>query len=118
MKKSSPLYLLVLFSSKSNMNFSVAAYYEFISFFWTPYYLESNILVVLIFKAIADIFLLGSNVGSSWGISSIFGGSDNRSSAKDNFISKPFSDPVQNMDHAFSMIYLREVCVLKALSAV
>ncbi|CAN4107892.1 unnamed protein product [Withania somnifera] len=50
----------------------------------------------------------GSNVGSSWGISSIFGGSDNRPSLKDNFISKPFSDPVQNMDHVFSTIHLRE----------
>ncbi|CAN4111983.1 unnamed protein product [Withania somnifera] len=50
----------------------------------------------------------GSNVGSSWGISSIFGGSDNRPSAKDNSISKPFSDPVQNLDHSFSMIHLRE----------
>ncbi|XP_009590783.1 dynamin-related protein 3B [Nicotiana tabacum] len=50
----------------------------------------------------------GSNVGSSWGISSIFGGSDNRPSVKDNFISKPFGDPVQSMDHDFSMIYLRE----------
>ncbi|XP_047249405.1 dynamin-related protein 3A [Capsicum annuum] len=50
----------------------------------------------------------GSNVGSSWGISSIFGGSDNRPSVKDNSISKPFSDPVQSMDHAFSMIHLRE----------
>ncbi|KAK4378558.1 hypothetical protein RND71_000420 [Anisodus tanguticus] len=50
----------------------------------------------------------GSNVGSSWGISSIFGGSDNHPSVKDNFISKPLSDPVQSMNHAFSMIHLRE----------
>lgn len=61
---------------------------------------------------------LGSNVGSSWGISSIFGGSDNRASVKDNFINKPFSDTALSMDHAFSMIHLREVSVLKALSAV
>uniref|UniRef100_A0A3Q7ERJ6 Uncharacterized protein n=1 Tax=Solanum lycopersicum TaxID=4081 RepID=A0A3Q7ERJ6_SOLLC len=59
----------------------------------------------------------GSNVGSSWGISSIFGGSDNRASVKDNFINKPFSDTALSMDHAFSMIHLREVSVLKALSA-
>ncbi|KAK4340071.1 hypothetical protein RND71_041533 [Anisodus tanguticus] len=50
----------------------------------------------------------GSNVGSTWGISSIFGGSDNRPSVKDNFISKPLSDPVQSMNHAFSVIHLRE----------
>ncbi|XP_015062464.1 dynamin-related protein 3B-like [Solanum pennellii] len=50
----------------------------------------------------------GSNVGSSWGISSIFGGSDNRASVKDNFINKPFSDTALSMDHAFSMIHLRE----------
>lgn len=61
---------------------------------------------------------LGSNVGSSWGISSIFGGSDNRQSVKDNFISKPFSEPVQSMDHAFSMIHLKDVRILKALCAV
>ncbi|XP_060216199.1 dynamin-related protein 3A-like isoform X2 [Lycium barbarum] len=48
----------------------------------------------------------GSNVSSSWGISSIFGGSDSRTSVKDNSISKPFSEPVQSMNHTF--IHLRE----------
>ncbi|KAL3515468.1 hypothetical protein ACH5RR_022370 [Cinchona calisaya] len=48
-----------------------------------------------------------TSTGSSWGISSIFGGSDNRSSAKENF-TKPFNEPVQSMDHSFSMIHLRE----------
>ncbi|XP_075110856.1 dynamin-related protein 3A [Nicotiana tabacum] len=48
----------------------------------------------------------GSNVGSNWGISSIFGGSDSRTSVKDNSISKPYSEPVQSMNHAF--IHLRE----------
>ncbi|KAJ8560347.1 hypothetical protein K7X08_004405 [Anisodus acutangulus] len=48
----------------------------------------------------------GSNVSSSWGISSIFGGSDSRTSVKDNSISKPFIEPVQSMNHAF--IHLRE----------
>ncbi|KAG5577044.1 hypothetical protein H5410_057178 [Solanum commersonii] len=48
----------------------------------------------------------GSNVSSSWGISSIFGGSDSRTSVKDNPISKPFSEPIQSMNHAF--IHLRE----------
>ncbi|TMX03118.1 hypothetical protein EJD97_018113, partial [Solanum chilense] len=37
--------------------------------------------------------LSGSNVGSSWRISSIFGGSDNRPFIEDNFICKQFSDP-------------------------
>lgn len=62
----------------------------------------------------------GNNTSSSsWGISSIFGGSDNRST-KDNFISKPFNDPVHPFNdpiHSFndpafessiSMIQLRE----------
>lgn len=48
-----------------------------------------------------------TTTGSSWGISSIFGGSENRSSAKENF-NKPFNEPVQNMDRAFSMIHLSE----------
>ncbi|KAI3712335.1 hypothetical protein L1987_70887 [Smallanthus sonchifolius] len=45
---------------------------------------------------------------TSWGISSIFGGSDGRNSVKENPASKLFSEPVQAMDHAFSMIHLRE----------
>lgn len=50
----------------------------------------------------------GNVAGSSWGISSIFGGSDSRISVKDNTSTKPFSEPVQSMDHSFSMIHLRE----------
>ncbi|CAH9058179.1 unnamed protein product [Cuscuta europaea] len=46
---------------------------------------------------------------SSWGISSIFGGSDHhRTSVKESSTSKPFNDPVQSMEHAYSMIHLRE----------
>ncbi|XP_024959227.1 dynamin-related protein 3A-like isoform X2 [Cynara cardunculus var. scolymus] len=48
---------------------------------------------------------------TSWGISSIFGGSDNRNSNKENSINKPFSEPVHTMDHmdyASSMIHLKE----------
>lgn len=46
---------------------------------------------------------------SSWGISSIFGGSDNRvSAAKESTTNKPFSEPVQSMEHALAMIHLRE----------
>ncbi|KVH93397.1 Dynamin [Cynara cardunculus var. scolymus] len=44
----------------------------------------------------------------SWGISSIFGGSDSRTTVKENSTNKLFSEPVQAMDHAFSMIHLRE----------
>ncbi|KAK9287432.1 hypothetical protein L1049_015853 [Liquidambar formosana] len=49
----------------------------------------------------------GSTTGSSWGISSIFGGSDSRVSAKESSTSKTFNEPV-NMEHALSMIHLRE----------
>ncbi|KAI5661319.1 hypothetical protein M9H77_20642 [Catharanthus roseus] len=45
---------------------------------------------------------------STWGISSIFGGSDSRSSAKENMMSKPFNEPVQSIEQAYSMIHLRE----------
>ncbi|GFZ04892.1 dynamin-related protein 3A [Actinidia rufa] len=50
--------------------------------------------------------------GSSWGIPSIFGGSDSRVSIKENSTNKSFIEPVQNgecTEHAFSMIHLREV---------
>ncbi|XP_051144270.1 dynamin-related protein 3A-like isoform X2 [Andrographis paniculata] len=50
-----------------------------------------------------------SNTGSSWGISSIFGGHDGRTSVKENSTNnKPFSEPIQSMEPNFSMIYLRE----------
>ncbi|KAJ0773536.1 putative dynamin GTPase [Helianthus annuus] len=48
---------------------------------------------------------------TSWGISSIFGGSDSRMSTKDNSSNKPFSEPVSANDHfdySSSMIHLRE----------
>ncbi|KAI3755335.1 hypothetical protein L1987_55132 [Smallanthus sonchifolius] len=48
---------------------------------------------------------------TSWGISSIFGGSDSRMSTKDNSANKPFSEPVHTIDHmdySSSMIHLRE----------
>ncbi|KAJ0443061.1 putative dynamin central domain, PH-like domain superfamily, dynamin, GTPase region [Helianthus annuus] len=45
---------------------------------------------------------------TSWGISSIFGGSDGRNAVKENPANKLFSEPIQAMDHAFSMIHLRE----------
>ncbi|KAI7992558.1 Dynamin-related protein 3A [Camellia lanceoleosa] len=50
--------------------------------------------------------------GSSWGISSIFGGSDRRMSIKENSTHKSFiSEPVQSMEHAFCMIHLREEAI-------
>lgn len=51
----------------------------------------------------------GSTTGSSWGISSIFGGSDHRVAAKENLTSKPFNEPIQTIEPSFSMIHLREV---------
>ncbi|XVF44879.1 hypothetical protein PTKIN_Ptkin02bG0158800 [Pterospermum kingtungense] len=49
-----------------------------------------------------------STSGSIWGIPSIFGGSDNRSSVKESSTNKPLSEPVQNVEHALSMIHLKE----------
>ncbi|KAL0357005.1 UNVERIFIED_CONTAM: Dynamin-related protein 3A [Sesamum calycinum] len=49
-----------------------------------------------------------SNAGSSWGISSIFGGHDNRASVRENSISKSFNEPVQSMEQGSLMIHLRE----------
>ncbi|KAK1430297.1 hypothetical protein QVD17_12939 [Tagetes erecta] len=48
---------------------------------------------------------------TSWGISSIFGGSDSRMSTKDNSSNKHFNEPVHTNDHmdfSSSMIHLRE----------
>ncbi|XP_034681232.1 dynamin-related protein 3B isoform X1 [Vitis riparia] len=50
----------------------------------------------------------GSTTGSSWGISSIFGGSDNRVSAKEIPTNKTYSEPVQSIEHSISMIHLKE----------
>ncbi|KAL4363193.1 hypothetical protein GQ457_04G003490 [Hibiscus cannabinus] len=50
----------------------------------------------------------GNTSGSAWGISSIFGGNDNRSSAKEVLTNKPYTEPAQNIEHSFSMIHLRE----------
>ncbi|KAK4784250.1 hypothetical protein SAY86_018618 [Trapa natans] len=49
----------------------------------------------------------GTTSSSSWGISSIFGGSDSRSSTKEFSTSKPHSEPVQTIELA-SMIQLKE----------
>lgn len=55
------------------------------------------------------LVLSGSTSGLTWGISSIFGSSDNRSSVKESLTNKPYTEPAQNMEHAFSMIHLKEV---------
>ncbi|GAA0173603.1 membrane traffic protein [Lithospermum erythrorhizon] len=50
----------------------------------------------------------GASTSSSWGISSIFGGSDSRVAAIENPTSQPFTEPIPSMEHALSMIQLRE----------
>ncbi|XP_014518525.1 dynamin-related protein 3A [Vigna radiata var. radiata] len=50
----------------------------------------------------------GNTGGSSWGISSIFGGGDSRTTVKENMASKPHTEPIQNVEHSFSMINLRQ----------
>ncbi|XAR72414.1 hypothetical protein NMG60_11019040 [Bertholletia excelsa] len=50
-----------------------------------------------------------NTAGSTWGISSIFGGSDSRAPpVKENPTSKSVNGPVHSMEQAFSMIHLRE----------
>ncbi|OMO63477.1 hypothetical protein COLO4_32409 [Corchorus olitorius] len=51
---------------------------------------------------------LGSTSSSTWGISSIFGGSDNRSLVKESSTTKQYGEPVNNLEQSFSMIHLRE----------
>ncbi|CAA3026010.1 dynamin-related protein 3A-like isoform X2 [Olea europaea var. sylvestris] len=50
----------------------------------------------------------GNGTSATWRISSIFGGSDNRTSAKENSNIKPVSEPVQSMEHSVSLIHLCE----------
>ncbi|KAE8695277.1 hypothetical protein F3Y22_tig00110722pilonHSYRG00039 [Hibiscus syriacus] len=57
-------------------------------------------------KTLFLMFLCTS--GSTWGISSIFGGSDNRSSVKESSTNKQHSEPVHDMEQALFMIHLRE----------
>ncbi|KAL3724011.1 hypothetical protein ACJRO7_036089 [Eucalyptus globulus] len=56
----------------------------------------------------ADAEKVAPSGGSSWGISSIFGGNDSRTSAKESSTSKAYNEPAQNMELAMSMIHLRE----------
>ncbi|XP_074579116.1 dynamin-related protein 3B-like [Curcuma longa] len=50
----------------------------------------------------------GSMSGSIWGISSIFGASEDRTPAKESVINNSYDAPLQTWDHSFSMIQLRE----------
>ncbi|GMY38968.1 dynamin-related protein 3A-like [Fagus crenata] len=50
----------------------------------------------------------GNPSGSAWGISSIFGGGDNRIATKETLTNKSYSEPVHSMEQALSMIHLRE----------
>nr|POE45021.1 dynamin-related protein 3a [Quercus suber] len=50
----------------------------------------------------------GNPSGSTWGISSIFGGGDNRIAAKESFTNKSYIEPVHSMEQSLSMIHLRE----------
>ncbi|KAK1310672.1 Dynamin-related protein 3A [Acorus calamus] len=50
----------------------------------------------------------GGGTGTSWGISSIFGSSDNRSSIKENPTSKSHAEPIHSIDHSLSTIQLNE----------
>ncbi|ERN14352.1 hypothetical protein AMTRI_Chr13g90810 [Amborella trichopoda] len=50
----------------------------------------------------------GGTSGSSWGISSIFGGSESRASARENFTNKSYGEPAHNLENSFSMIQLKE----------
>ncbi|XP_022639220.1 dynamin-related protein 3A isoform X2 [Vigna radiata var. radiata] len=60
---------------------------------------------VLVASDVEKVVTSGSISGSSWGISSIFSGGDNRVSMKENTASK--QEPVHN-EQSFSMIHLRE----------
>lgn len=50
----------------------------------------------------------GSTSSSSWGISSIFGGSESRTTVKESSTTKTYNEPIHTVDQAFSMIHLSE----------
>ncbi|XP_027347747.1 dynamin-related protein 3A-like isoform X2 [Abrus precatorius] len=56
---------------------------------------------------VEKVVISGNTGGSSWGISSIFGGGDNRVSVKENTAGKPPAEPVHSVQ-SFSTIHLRE----------
>ncbi|GAB4838401.1 Dynamin- protein 3A [Ancistrocladus abbreviatus] len=50
----------------------------------------------------------GGSTNSSWGISSIFGVTDNRNSSKQSGSNVSYNEPPHTMEHAFLMIHLKE----------
>ncbi|CAI9781802.1 unnamed protein product [Fraxinus pennsylvanica] len=52
--------------------------------------------------------LSGNGASATWIISSIFGGSGNRTSVRENSNVEPVSEPVQSMEHSVSLIHLSE----------
>ncbi|KAK8624807.1 hypothetical protein V6N13_089693 [Hibiscus sabdariffa] len=60
--------------------------------------------------SVADVEKVPSSgaSGSTWGIPSIFGGSDNHSSVKESSTNKHYTEPIHDMKQALSMIHLRE----------
>eukprot|EP01018_Ginkgo_biloba_P007166 Gb_18285 [translate_table: standard] len=50
----------------------------------------------------------GNTSGGSWGISSIFGSGESRTSAKDSSVNKAYNEPAHNVGTMFSMIQLQE----------
>lgn len=77
---------------------------------WHLYFVFVQLTVFDVFGCLVFVFS-GAAGGSSWGISSIFGGGDNRVSVRENTNSKPHYDPVQSV-HLSSTIHLREVYIL------
>lgn len=62
-------------------------------------------------RLVADGDRLGSSgnaSGSSWGISSIFGGSESRAASREKAASKVQNGPIHTMEHSFGMIQLKE----------
>ncbi|CAA0807371.1 Dynamin-related protein 3A, partial [Striga hermonthica] len=70
--------------------------------------LKSRSIIGRQVNGVSEQVSISSTGGSSWGISSIFGGHDNHSSVKENSTSKPSHEPLHIMEQSCSMIHLRE----------
>lgn len=53
--------------------------------------------------------LSGNKSGRNWKFPAIFNGSDSRLAVKEHLTSKLINDPVQHVEHAYSVIHLKEV---------
>lgn len=89
-----------------------------IKIFFCFSYLSQVIFMITAIYYCFEIFtfsawcFLGNNGGSSWGISSLFGGDDSRMTVKENIASKPHTEqPVHSKEQSFSTIHLREVYI-------